>query len=108
MLTKFVLSTGEITGRIEKYVMDIFQISLRISKGDIPFSEFGFNSILGDVKKDELIGVVRDKAIELCQKVADLIPGVRIELESVKLSSEDRAILSIRVNDERQNFEMNI
>ena len=109
MLTKLVLSTGEVTERVEKYVMDLFQMHLRVFEGSIPFSNFGFNFQLGDVKKDELLRVVKSKAGELCRKVASLSPkGVKIELESVSLTGEDRAILSIRVNDERENFEINI
>jgi len=108
MLTKFVLSTGEITGRIEKYIMDVFQMNLRIFEGDVPGSTFGFNFFLGDVKKDELLQKVQEKAYELCRKVASSFSGVRIELESVSLVEENRAILSIRVNDERQNFKVNI
>ena len=108
MLTKFVLSTGEITGRIEKYIMDVFQMNLCIFEGDIPGSTFGFNFFLGDVKKDELLQKVQEKAYELCRKVASSFSGVRIELESVSLVDEGRAILSIRVNDERQNFKVNI
>ena len=34
--------------------------------------------------------------------------GVRVELESVSLVSEDRAVLSVRVNDERENLEIEI
>lgn len=109
MLTKLVLSTGEITGRVEKYVMDLFQINLRVFEGDIPFSSIGFNFQLGDVKKDELLQVIKEKAINLCDKVASMSPqGVKISLESVSLVDESRAILSIRVNDERENFEINI
>jgi hypothetical protein len=108
MLTRFVLSTGEITGRVERYVMDLFHMHLHVYKGDIPLSDFGFNSNFGDVKKDELVKVVREKAVELCRDIAGLISGINLELESVNLVSEDRAVLSIRVNDERQNFEMNI
>lgn len=109
MLTKLVLSTGEITGRVEKYVMDLFQIHLRIYEGDVPFNNIGFDFLLGDVKKDELLGVIQSKAIDLCRKVSSLSPqGVKINLESVSLLSEDRAVLSIRVNDERENFEINI
>ena len=109
MLTKLVLSTGEITGRVEKYVMDLFQINLRIFEGDVPFNGIGFNFQLGDVKKDELLQVIQNKAVELCQKVSLLSPqGVKISLESVSLVSENRAVLSIRVNDERESFEINI
>lgn len=109
MLTKFVLSTGEITGRVEKYIMDLFQINLRVFEGDVPLSDFGFDFFLDDVKKDELLGVIREKAALLCKKVSSLSPlRVSIELESVSLVSEDRAVLSIRVNDERQNFEIDV
>ena len=109
MLTKLVLSTGEITGRVEKYVMDLFQIHLHVYEGDVPFSDIGFNFQLGDVKKDELLQVIKNKATNLCKKVSSLSPqGVSIELESVSLVGKDRAVLSIRVNDERENFEINI
>lgn len=109
MLTKLVLSTGEITGRVEKYVMDLFQIHLRVFEGDVPLSEVGFDFQLGDVKKDELLRAVQNRAVDLCRKVSTLSPqGVKIELESVSLVSEDRAVLSIRVNDERENFEIDV
>jgi len=109
MLTKLVLSTGEITGRIEKYVMDLFQINLHVFEGDVPFSDLGFDFQLGNVKKDELLKTIQNKAIDLCRKVSSVSPqGVKIELESVSLVSEDRAVLSIRVNDERENFEIDI
>ena len=109
MLTKLVLSTGEITGRIEKYVMDLFQINLHVFEGDVPFSDLGFDFQLGDVKKDELLRTIQNRAVDLCRKVSSVSPqGVKIELESVSLVGEDRAVLSIRVNDERENFEINI
>ena len=109
MLTKLVLSTGEITGRVEKYVMDLFQINLRVNEGDVPFSDIGFDFQLGDVKKDELINIIRQKAFDLCRKVSSMSPqGVKVDLESVSLVSENRAVLSVRVNDERENLEIEI
>jgi hypothetical protein len=109
MLTKLVLSTGEITGRVEKYVMDLFQMNLHVYEGDVPFSDIGFNFQLGDVKKDELLRVIREKAYGLCKKVSQMSPmGVKVEIESINLLSEDRAVLSVRVNDERENFEIEI
>ena len=84
-------------------------MNLRVYEGDVPFSDMGFDFQLGDVKKDELLKVIREKAHSLCKKVASMSPqGVRVELESVSLVSEDRAVLSVRVNDERENLEIEI
>lgn len=84
-------------------------MNLRVFKDDVPLSNFGFDFQLGDVKKDELLGVIKEKALKLCEVVVYSIPtGVRVELESVTLVSEDRAVLSIRVNDEREKLEIDI
>ena len=41
-MTKYLLSTGESTTRIERYILDLFKLNLQIYPGDIPGSKLGF------------------------------------------------------------------
>ena len=46
MKTRYLLSTGVISTKIELYILDLFKLNLGIHPGDIPHaSDMGFNMI---------------------------------------------------------------
>lgn len=105
---KYLLSTGEVTGKLEKYVLDLFRLNLLIYPGDIPNSRTGFNFILGDVKKNELADEIKSRVSELTRRLQTRFTGLSITLESVELLSEDLARVTIRINQETEQIELNI
>ena len=59
-MTKYLLSTGKSTTQVEKYILDLFKLNLKIWPGDIPgLPKVGFDFILTDTKKDEVVDEVR-------------------------------------------------
>ena len=59
---KYLLSTGQLTEKFEYYVLDLFRLYLQIYPGDIPGdSSIGFNFILTDTYKADLIQEIRSR-----------------------------------------------
>ena len=58
---KYLLSTGESTTKYDLYLIDMFRLYLSIYPGDIPGSDIGFDFILSDIKKDELLDEINSR-----------------------------------------------
>lgn len=111
-MKKYLLSTGGSTMKIEKYILDLFRLYLNIYPGDIPGSSIGFDFTLTDTKKDELIDAVRSRISSLISviqnKVGGSNKGISISLGSVQVLSEERAVIEINVNDNIEEFSVEI
>ena len=105
---KYLLSTGEITGKIEKYILDLFKLNMAIYPGDIPNSNIGFNFVITDVKKSELPGEIRSRITSLITRLQSRFSGITISLESLELLSEELARVVVRVNQESEQIELTI
>lgn len=99
-MTKYLLSTGASTTKVEKYILDLFRVYFNIYPGDIPNSNIGFNLVLTDTKKDELLEELRGRVDNLIIRIRDRFLGsLNITIENLALISETRARLEISVND---------
>lgn len=97
-MAKYILSTGEVTEKPERYVQDLFKLFLTVYPGDIPNSDLGFNFILGDVKKDEFSIAINERAVELVNKVNNYIPAeVSLELDSIDILSYDKVRIFVNI-----------
>lgn len=105
---KYLLSTGETTGKIEKYILDLFKLNMAIYPDDIPNSNIGFNFVITDVKKSELPGEVRSRITSLITRLQSRFSGITISLESLELLSEELARVVVRVNQESEQIELTI
>lgn len=103
---KYLLSTGEITGKIEKYILDLFKLNMAIYPGDIPNSSIGFNFVITDVKKSELPGEIKSRITSLITRLQSRFSGITISLESLELLSEELARVVVRVNQESEQIEL--
>lgn len=98
---KYLLSTGEITDRIELYIIDLIKLNFVILPKDIPGSTIGFNYIITNEKKDEMISSIKSKLNSLISKIESrLNKNVNITIQSIDLidSSNNRIKLVINVN----------
>lgn len=98
---KYLLSTGQSTNKIEYYIIDLFKLYLNIWPNDIPNSpQIGFDFILTDVKKDELVTTVRSRA----ESLVNVIKGkfntntISISIDSIDVIDQTRVKLTINVN----------
>ena len=108
-MANYVLSTGEVTSRVERYVLDLFTILLTIYPNDVPNTSIGFDFVLGDVKKDELSIAIGDKVNSLISAVREYVPAqVDISLVDIDIVSYSRAIITISVNGDTDNFEIDL
>ncbi len=108
-MVNYVLSTGEVTTRVERYILDLFSIFLTIYPNDVPNTSIGFDFVLGDVKKDELPIVIGDKVNTLIATVREYVPAqVDITLDNIELVSYSQAIITISVNGNTDNFEIDL
>lgn len=105
---KYLLSTGETTGKIEKYILDLFKLNMAIYPDDIPNSNIGFNFVITDVKKSELPGEIRSRITSLITHLQSRFSGITISLESLELLSEELARVVVRVNQESEQIELTI
>lgn len=105
---KYLLSTGETTSKIEKYIIDLFKLNMAIYPGDIPNSRIGFNFVITDIKKSELPNEIKSRITSLITSLQSRFSGITINLESLELLSEDLVRVTVRVNQESEQIELNI
>lgn len=101
-MIKYLLSTGNSTSKIEYYVLDLFKLYLNIYPRDVPgASDLGFDFILGDVKKDELISEIKNRVNKLIVKISNKFSSssVSIKLDSIEIIDETRVKITIIIND---------
>lgn len=103
---KYLLSTGEITSKIEYYFLDLFKLYLTIYPGDIPgASDIGFNFIFTDVKKDEIVSEVKSRVNILIEKLKSKIINemgsnrVSIVVNELALMDETTVRLILTLNE---------
>lgn len=110
-MKKYLLSTGGSTMKIERYIMDLFRLYIQIYPGDIPGSDIGFDFILTDTKKDELPNIVQSRVSSLVSVIQDKVgnnKNIKIEVGSIQILSEERAIIEINVNDYIEELDIEI
>lgn len=99
---KYLLSTGLSTDKVEYYIIDLFKLYLNIWPKDIPNSpDIGFDFILTDVKKDELVNTVRSRVEGLINKIKGKFRNYRtlsIAIESIEIIDQTRIKVTINVN----------
>ena len=110
-MTKYLLSTGQITTKIEQYILDLFRLYMGILPGDIPgLPNVGFNFILTNTKKDEIESEVYYRVKSLVDKISGQFSNsqLRIEIESIDLISYERAKVVLKVNQYTEDIELNL
>lgn len=102
--SKYLLSTGILTDRVEYYVIDLLKLNLSIYPGDIPgFPSLGFDFIITNIKKDELKFELKKRLDKLINKIKENVGNINIQVNDAYLVSEDVLKLVINVNDVRSD-----
>ena len=101
IMQKYLLSTGIATDKIEDYIVDLFRLYLQIWPGEIPgLPQLGFDFILTDIKKADLVNNVTSRLSCLINIIQDKFgAAVTILLNSVEIINETRVQVTITVND---------
>jgi hypothetical protein len=107
-MKQYLLSTGELTSKLELYIIDIFKLNMQIYPGDVPWSSIGFNFLMTDVKKPDIPREIKYRVGELLNKINNRFSGVKISLESIEILDEERAHVVFNVNKERGEVEINL
>lgn len=105
---QYLLSTGEITSRLEYYIIDLFKLNMAVYPGDIPWSSIGFDFIMTDTKKPDVPGEVEYRVKKLLDRFQERFRGVSISLESLEILDETKARVVFNVNKERGEVEINL
>ena len=105
---KYLLSTNDITDKIEYYILDLFKLYLQIYPNDIPGSDIGFNFILTDVKKTELPDEVKHRINQLINFLNNRFSGVKLSLKSIEIIDEEKAKITIDVNTIQSEIIINL
>ena len=100
-MRKYLLSTGLATDKLEEYIVDLFRLYLQIWPGEIPgLPQLGFDFILTDVKKSDLVNDVTSRLSTLITKIQDKFgTAVKITLDSVETIDASRVRATTTVND---------
>ena len=100
-MRKYLLSTGLATDKLEEYIVDLFRLYLQIWPREIPgLPQLGFDFILTDVKKADLVSNVTSRLSSLITKIQDKFgASVTITLDSVEIIDETKVMVTITVND---------
>lgn len=100
---KYLLSTGEITEKIEYYILDLFKLYLSVYPKDIPGApNIGFNFIFTNVKKDEIVSEVQARISQLTANIKSKISSnaVTISVDGIEIIDESRVRITITINEE--------
>ena len=99
MASKYLLSTGQTTHKIEEYIMDLLDLYIKINPGDIPFLDnFGFNFTFTNIMKDDLDIELSYRLNTLIDTIKSRVPGASLKLESITLIDETRVRLVLQIN----------
>ena len=110
-MTKYLLSTGKSTTQVEKYILDLFKLNLKIWPGDIPgLPKVGFDFILTDTKKDEVVDEVRYRVRTLVDRLKERFSDQKIDIEvsSIDLIDSERVSVVINVGDYSDEATINL
>lgn len=107
MKTKYLLSTGGSTERVELYILDLFKLYLSIYPKDIPGSNMGFDFILTDTKKGDLKNEISNRIDSLVRTINNKFAdnnNVTLTLDSIELLDAEKARLTVSVNETIETF----
>lgn len=107
-MIKYLLSTGELTSRLEYYIIDLFKLNMQIYPDDIPWSVIGFDFIMTDTKKPDVPNEIEYRVRKLLDRFQNRFSGVTIELESIEILDETKARVIFNVNKERGEVTINL
>ena len=108
-MKNYLLSTGAITTRVDKYVMDLIKMNLLIYPGDIPRDSIGFDFIITDTLEKDLPSEIRTRASNLISNISrNFSSGVNISLDSVEIINSEKVKLTISVNQYTDVVEINL
>lgn len=107
---KYLLSTGETTDRVEKYILDLLRIELIVMPGDIPGNRgIGSDFNLVGVTKQDLSSEINSRINNIIDKIKSQFQLVEIEVTKFNLISETTAIVELTVaGNEIGEFELSI
>ena len=105
---QYLLSTGEITTRLEYYIIDLFKLNLQVYPDDIPWSVIGFDFVMTDTAKPDVPEEINLRVTKLLDRFSKRFSGVSISLESIEILDETIARVVFNVNKERGEVEINL
>ncbi len=105
---QYLLSSGEVTSRIEEYIIDLFKLNMQVYPDDIPWSPIGFDFIMTDVKKPDVPSEIEFRVKKLLNRFSERFRGVTIELESIEILDETRARVTFNVNRDSSEVEIKL
>ncbi len=96
----YLLSSGRTTTRLEYYVLDLFKIYLTVYPDDIPGApSIGFDYIIQDTRKSDLVDAVRNKVSGLVSKISSRINDrAEITIDSIEILDETKARITVTIN----------
>lgn len=110
-MKRYLLSTGSYTDRIEYYLIDLIKLNFIILPDDIPNSNIGFNYVITNEKKDEVVSSIKSKLEILINNISKRVgSNYKITIQSINLinGSEGRLKLIINVNDVSEELIVNV
>ena len=105
---KYLLSNGDLTERLELYIIDLFKLNIQVYPDDIPWSAIGFDFLMTDTKKPNVPGEIEYRVRNLLDRFQKRFSGVVIEFESIEILDETRARVTFNVSKERGEVEINL
>lgn len=107
---KFLLTTGEVTDKVEKYILDLFKVYLNVMPSDIPGApSLGFDFNLRGIPRATLRDELQRRVTDLIKQIQEQFQSVTISLTSLSLVSETKATLVITVSGtESESFDIKV
>ena len=108
-MKQYLLSDGSSTRKIEKYIIDLFRLNLHILPNDIPGSDIGFNLIITDTKKDEMVLELRSRLEVLLKQVSkrfgDSFQG---DIDGIEIISNNNIKVTINISGYTEEVAVNL
>jgi len=107
-MAKYLKSDGNITNKIDDYIVDLFKLYFTIHPNDIPGTNIGFNFIMNGVQKVDLESEITSRLIELIDKMKERFSGISMSIDSVNLIDYERAKIEITVGKISDTIEVGL
>ena len=107
-MAKYLKSDGNITDKIDDYIVDLFKLYFTVHPNDIPGTNIGFNFIMNGIQKVNIASEITSRLSELINKMQERFSGVSMSIKSVEVVDYEKARIEIIVNKTEDVIEVGL
>lgn len=107
-MAKYLKSDGNITNKIDDYIVDLFKLYFTVHPNDIPGTNIGFNFIMNGVQKINIESEVTSRLSNLIKNMQEKFNGISMSIKSVEIIDYETARIEINVEKIEDTIEVRL